>query len=108
MSNGVLKKTKWLSYGLILLITVLIITIGLVAPESIKAISNFNINHSIAFITIRLMLYLIIYLKWSSIVHTFQPGIPQRVILRSRKKVLMLIVVYEVFVGFNIFKLLGV
>ncbi|BCD97751.1 hypothetical protein [Marinagarivorans cellulosilyticus] len=102
-----LKSIKWLIYGIIALLTALVISFGIVAPESVKAISAFNANQSLAFVLLRLGLYIGLYVKWKSIVKSFKTDVPEHRIVQSRKSMLSIIVIYEILVGFNIFKLMG-
>lgn len=103
-----LKRIKWVAYGIIALLTTLVIALGMTAPESVKAISEFNINQSITFVLLRLGLYIALYVKWKSIVESFNTEVPEHRIAQSRKLMLSIIVIYEILVGFSIFKLMGV
>ena len=107
-SNRLMKVTKWFVFSIIFLVSALVIALGFAAPESVKALSDFNINQSLFFIAFRFSLYLSLYFNWERVVLYFRKDIPQQKIMQSRKFIVWVIAVYEVFVGFNIFKLIGV
>ena len=101
-----LKRIKWAVYGVTAILTVFVILLGLASPESIKAISAFNINQSPVFVLLRMGSYIALYIKWKSIVLSFNPNAPKQRIVKSRQSMMTVIVIYEVLVGFNILKVL--
>lgn len=97
------RLLSWSVYGALFLVALVFVALSLTLPKA-TAIALFDFNHYNGFFFfIRYTLYAVLYFQWNRIARYFNPDVSDIVLRSTRRSVGILIVVYEVVLGINIF-----